>query len=148
VFELLPGLLSNALEPTEAVFESTVPSGVALSTWTVIWIATAPTASEPLVHCTVPVAPTAGVVHDHPGAEIDWNVVFAGRLSVTTTLVATSGPPLVTVIVYVRSVPATTGSGESLLSTDRSAFARFARQTPRPTVPKKSRTEPAGSWSK
>ena len=43
-----------------------------------------------------------------------------GRLSVTTTLVAASGPALATAIEYVMGALAETGSGESDLVSERS----------------------------
>ena len=49
------------------------------------------------------------------------NVTFGGRVSVSTTPVAGSGPALATVIVYVSSCPTCTGSGKSVLATERSA---------------------------
>jgi len=49
-----------------------------------------------------------------PVALQDTNAVFAGRMSLTTTLVAVAGPAFETVIVYVRFVPVRTGSGESV----------------------------------
>ena len=44
-----------------------------------------------------------------------------GRVSVTSTPVASEGPRLVTVRVYVTSLPATTGSGRSVFVMARSA---------------------------
>ena len=47
-----------------------------------------------------PVPPTGGVVHVVPGgAEIDWNVVFAGVVSVNVGLFAVPEPVFVTVCV-------------------------------------------------
>jgi hypothetical protein len=56
------------------------------------------------VQLTVPVAPTAGLVHVHPAAPapeiaIDWNVVPAGSTSVMVAFGAGLAPLLVTVIV-------------------------------------------------
>ena len=48
----------------------------------------------------VPLAPTAGVVHVQPGAEIDANRSDDGNGSDTTMLVAGLGPLFVTVNVY------------------------------------------------
>jgi hypothetical protein len=56
----------------------------------------------------------------------DTNVVPAGVVSEKETLDATSGPALVTLIVYVMFDPATTGSGESTFETERSAVAATA----------------------
>lgn len=50
------------------------------------------------VHVTLPVAPTAGVVHDQPtGAEMEAKVVFVGTASRKLTPVAAAGPLFVTV---------------------------------------------------
>ena len=52
------------------------------------------------VQVMVPVAPTAGVVQVVPGgAEIDWNVVLAGVVSVRVGLVAVALPVFVAVCV-------------------------------------------------
>ena len=42
-----------------------------------------------------------------------------GSVSVSVTPVAVDGPPFPTTIVYVRGSPTSTGSGESLLLTER-----------------------------
>src|SRR5207247_6418648 len=65
-----------------------------------------------------------------------------GRLSVTITEVASMGPLLVTLMLYVTSVPAITGSGESLLVMARSV-APLKTKTPLPPVPAYS---VAGVW--
>ena len=49
------------------------------------------------------------------------SVTPAGSVSVNTTPVAVDGPRLVTVMEYVSTLPALTGSGESAMSTPRSA---------------------------
>jgi hypothetical protein len=50
------------------------------------------------VHVTLPVAPTAGVVHVQPaGADIEAKVVLAGTASRNVTAAAAAGPLLVTV---------------------------------------------------
>lgn len=60
----------------------------------------APEARVAMVHVTVPPAPTAGVVQAQPAGEVsDWNVVFAGSMSVIVSIEAGDGPALVTVIV-------------------------------------------------
>ena len=52
------------------------------------------------VQVAVPVPPTGGVVHVQPaGAASETNVVFAGTLSVSETLVAALGPALFSVMV-------------------------------------------------
>jgi hypothetical protein len=120
---LLPVLESAVVELTVAVFEIVVPSAVSGLTWTTrMKVAVVPLASEPVVHVTVPVDPTAGVVHvQSVGAAIDWNVVCAGSGSVIVTLAAALGPALLTVMVYVKGLPGVTGSGASVLVMLRSA---------------------------
>ena len=79
----------------------------------------------PSGHVTVPLdceqAPCEGVA--------ETKVTPAGRVSVTWTPVAVDGPPLAAVSVYVRSWPATTGSGESDLVSDRSTAESTAVKT-------------------
>ena len=67
-----------------------------------------------------------------PDPASDTNVVFAGRVSVKTTVVAAAGPLLVTVWVYVMLLPAVTGFGLAELVTLRSACVALA--TPIVTV--------------
>src|SRR5689334_4957721 len=82
-----------------------------------VTVALWPFAIVPSVHPTVPVdceqVPCDGVAES--------NDTPAGRLSVTWTLVALEGPALCAVSVYVSSWPAGTGSGESVLVSERSA---------------------------
>ena len=97
---LLPGLLSADAVVTEAVLASTVPAGVAASTPTTSVNTALPAGSVAIVHVTVPVPPTAGVVHDQPAGDAsEVNVVFAGSASVSATVVALLGPLFATVIV-------------------------------------------------
>jgi hypothetical protein len=87
-------------------------------------LADAPFASEGLVAVMLPEPPTAGVVDVHPaGAVNETNVEPGTRVSPTLTFCASDGPLFVAAIVYVRFVPAVTGSGESDLVTARSAAA-------------------------
>ncbi len=59
-----------------------------------------PAGADAAVHVIVPVPPTGGVIHDVPGgAEIDWNVVFVGVVSVIDGLLAVPDPVFVTVCV-------------------------------------------------
>jgi hypothetical protein len=61
---------------------------------------------------TVPFAPTAGVVQDHPaGADTETKVVDDGRGRLAVAFMPVLGPLFVTVIVQVRFVPAVTGFG-------------------------------------
>jgi len=73
----------------------------------------------PRLHVTVPAlwvqVPWVGVADTKPTP--------AGKVSVRVTPVAALGPALLTLTVYVRLPPATTGSGLSVLVTDRSAEA-------------------------
>ena len=120
---LLPVLESAVVELTVAVLEIVLPSAVSGLTWTtMVKVAVAPLASEAVVQFTVPVEPTAGVVHVQPaGVAIDWNVVCDGNGSFMVTVAAAFGPALLTVIVYVNVAPGATGSGEAVLVMERSA---------------------------
>ena len=134
VSDSLPGLGSAVVDVAVAVLDRTVPPAVEGLTLTTRVKTAFPTASDGLAQEMVPVPPTAGVVHDQPAtAESDTKVVPAGSVSLHATVAAASGPLLVTVIVYVRFVPAVTGSGESVLVTARSAIANSPTMT--------------GSWS-
>ena len=90
---------------------------ISVSTVTmIVRVAEAPLARLPALQVTIPlicVAPPVAAL----------KVIPAGRVSVTITPVALLGPLLVTVIVYVRSSPATTGSGLSSLTIERSVSA-------------------------
>jgi hypothetical protein len=87
-------------------------------------LAVSPTAKLGSVQVTVPVPPTAGVVHVHPtGAITDWYVVFAGVASVKLAVVAAAGPLFVTVSVYVMLFPASTVVGAPAAVSTRSACA-------------------------
>jgi hypothetical protein len=119
VAELVLGVGSDAVDPTDAVLLIVVPAATPDATCTTtVMLADAPSASEPRLHATG-VAPT----HDPCVAIAETNDVPAGSGSLTVTLDASDGPLLVTPIVYVRFVPAVTGSGESDLATARSAEA-------------------------
>src|SRR5580658_56238 len=78
-----------------------VPAAIVGATFsTTIMSAAVPDAMLGSVQLTVPVAPTAGVVHVHPtGAETDANVVLLGVTSVKLAVVAAAGPLFVTVCV-------------------------------------------------
>ncbi len=124
---LLPATGSVVVDDTVAVFESTVPLASAAPTLTTSVRTALPAGIEARVQLTVPPAPTAGVVQlQPPGFANDTNVVPAGSVSDTLTAAALLGPALVTVMVYVRLLPATTGSGVSTLVTDKSADAATA----------------------
>src|SRR5438445_719237 len=95
---LLPGLLSVVVLVTFAVFESTVPFGVALLTpATTLKAAEAPLTSVPIEQLTV-----APVVQLKVGPLVwfsETNVVPAGSVSVHVTVWASEGPLFATVIV-------------------------------------------------
>src|SRR6266852_2662421 len=120
----LPGFGSAVAEETVAVFVRTVPETTVELTETVSVNTALPTARLGFEQETVPLAPTAGDVHDQPpGAENDTNVVPAGSVSDIETDAALLGPAFVAVIVYVKFVPAVTGSGVSTFVNERSADA-------------------------
>ena len=97
--ELLAGLGSGTALEALAVFVMTVPPDVpGLTCTTKPKFPTPPEARFGIVQLIAPDPPTGGVVHVQPGAgTIDWNVVFAGMLSVRTALVPSSGPEFVTI---------------------------------------------------
>src|SRR5262249_12804178 len=89
-----------------------------LTVTTTVTVALAPEARAPSWAVTTP--PDCAAV---PWLEVaETNVVPAGTTSVSTAAGALLGPALVTVTLYVRSLPAMTGSGLSVLATDRSAW--------------------------
>jgi hypothetical protein len=110
---LLPGTGSVTPLVTLAVLFN-VPPVVGVTT--MVTVALAPFPRTPMEQITVLVPlqlPWLGVA--------DTYVTPAGNGSLTLTPVALFGPKLVTVIVYVRFWPTNTGSGESVLLSDRSA---------------------------
>ena len=109
---------SLTLVATVTMFSSSVPLGVPGGMCTTsVKLSIAPAGSDGLPHVTVPPLPAAGVVQLHPpGAERDTNVVGPGSVSVTVASAAAAGPPLVTVISYVRSPSGTTPSGADWLT--------------------------------
>src|SRR4051794_12043077 len=78
--ESLPGVGSVVADVTVAVADITVPPAVPESTCTTSVNIADCDAGRPLIeHDTIPVAPTAGVVHDHAcGDASDTNVVLVG----------------------------------------------------------------------
>jgi hypothetical protein len=66
------------------------------------------------------------VVQFHPVASNVPKVVFAGRVSLTTGAAAVLGPPLVTICVYVMTLPAVTGFGLADWVKTRSAWVPVA----------------------
>src|SRR5882672_775476 len=85
VAELFPGALSVVLLDMVAVLLMSVPFGVfAFTLTTRLKLALAPDASVAMLHVTVPVPPSAGLVQVKPGpaaCAIDTNVVCAGVAS-------------------------------------------------------------------
>jgi len=106
---------SVVAEDTLAVFAMTVPLAVPAFTFTTsVNVASAEATTVGLLQLTEPVPPTPGIEQVHPAAEeMETKVVLAGIVSVSTTVVAVSGPSLRTLIVYVMFPFATAGSGES-----------------------------------
>jgi hypothetical protein len=91
---------SETEDVTLAVSVIAVPATVPAFTFRTTVKVPEPDAKLAFVQLIVPVPLTAGVVHDHPdAAEIDWNVVFAGVVSVKLAVVAVLGPLLVTICV-------------------------------------------------
>src|SRR6185503_13275095 len=90
---------SPASEVTVAVFA--IGAVAVGATFTVsVNVNVAPAATVGAVQVTVPFVPAGGVVQlKLPGASISAKVVFAGRMSVNVTLVASLGPALDTTIV-------------------------------------------------
>src|SRR5438552_18122167 len=103
VAELFPGTLSVVLLDVVAVLLIVVPFGVfAFTLTTRLKLAFAPAANGEIVQVTVPVPPSAGLVHEKDGpavCEIDTNVVFAGVASLSDTVWASLGPAFATLIV-------------------------------------------------
>src|SRR4051812_40530505 len=85
-------------EVAVAVLVMIVPSGTVQATRAET-ITCALDAISARVQETVPFAPTGGVVHVHPAADTDSNVIGAGSGSATATCSATSGPASVAVTV-------------------------------------------------
>jgi hypothetical protein len=120
VLVLLAGTASGVLLLTVAVLETVVEVPTFATSVNVYG---PPTGSDPALHVTVPFVPTAGCVQLNPdpaGGVMDWNVVPAGRTSVTTTFVAVEGPALFNVIGNVAFWPAFIDAGPTLVI-DRSA---------------------------
>ena len=83
---------------------------------TIVTVTEPPFATVPNEHTTVAVP-----LHEPADDDADTNDTPAGSVSLTCTAAAASGPPLVTVNVYVRFDPATTGSGASPFTIAKSA---------------------------
>jgi hypothetical protein len=100
VAELLPGVGSVVADAAVAVLVISVPAAVFDATRTASVNCALPAARLGFEHDTVPLAPTAGVVHVQPaGALSETNVVPAGTASVIVADAALDGPEFVTLIV-------------------------------------------------
>ena len=107
---LLPVSASVLAADTVAVLAKTLPSTVAPATLTTrANEALAPLARELFVAITLPVPPITGVPVTHPaGATRETKLVPGGNVSSSETVVAGDGPRFVTVMEYVRLLPAET----------------------------------------
>src|SRR5688500_19222159 len=90
--ELSPRLMSLAAVSDAVLVMFPVVAGAVVA----MVIVELPTASEGIVHVTVEVPPPLQL---HPGAVIVPATMLPGSVSVTDSVVAGSGPPLVTVMV-------------------------------------------------
>jgi len=113
---------STMAEETIAVL-LTVPLALASTFTTRVKVALPPALKfVDRIHLTVPVPPTDGTLAVQPEGDVaDTNVVPDGMASESVSGLAAFGPPLFTVMEYVTLLPALTGSGESIPTTDRSA---------------------------
>ncbi len=125
VAELFETTVSGVVVEAVAVLVMVAPGWVpALTRTTRVKLTLAPGArSAAAVQLIAPVPPTAGTVPQvqPAGGVMDWKVVPVGTLSARAGFAAGLGPLFVMPIVYVRSAPAWTGSGVSVLVTARSA---------------------------
>src|SRR5437660_3641620 len=99
---------------------------VTMSKWTVWPLSRSP--SEQVTTCPAAVHPAGGL------RLLVRYASCAGRVSVTVTSGAASGPLLVTVMCQVSCWPAMTGLGEWVLVTARSACGRSISHIPRPLL--------------
>jgi len=113
---LFPAFGSVVEELTVTVSLIAVPAAVPAFTLTTKVIVALPTARLGFVQVRVPRTQV------HPAGPVsDCAVVFAGRVSVTVTLLAALGPGLVTTCVYVMLLFACTGTGLAEFVIERSA---------------------------
>ena len=112
VARLLEGFGSVVLDDTFAISEITVPEGVpAFSNTTTVNVVEAPAENDPMLHDITPAVQLHPAVPDVAATET--TVVFAGIVSLKSTLLAVEGPWFVTTTVYVMLEPASTGFGEA-----------------------------------
>jgi hypothetical protein len=121
---LFAATLSVVVDDTVAVEVSVVPVIVAaLTVNPLVNVAVAPDARLAIVQVIVPVAPTAGVVHDHPTAgEIVWYSAPDGTSQDAETFAAVATPLFFTTTASEYADPGATGSAESSSVTARSAL--------------------------
>ena len=111
------GVLENALPVSLSVLPA-----AAVSLTVIVTVALTPLARLPTLQLRVPVAPRTGAVQVPAPVVKLTKVVPAGVASETTVFIATSGPLLVTLSVYLRFVPCGTGLGLSATVVARSAI--------------------------
>lgn len=123
--ELLAPFGSAVAEETADVDVSIEPSNAFAGTSTVREkTATAPAGIDGFVHVIVPPLPIGGVVQLQPGGDENAaNVDPTGTCWDSDPIEASLGPAFVTVVPRVKTPPATTGSGVSATTIDRSACA-------------------------
>ena len=122
VAELFALLESGAEPATVAVLLMGVP-GVAAGSMTTLSVnvATPEAIIDGIEQVIVPLAPTEGVVHDHPpGEDREAKRSGAGRTSVIVTPGASLGPAFETTIVYCSGVPGKASDGVSVFVMPRS----------------------------
>jgi hypothetical protein len=93
----------SAIDLTSAMFWNAVVDGVPAGMWPIsVKVDVVNGARLPIVHVTVPPEPAAGwLLQSKTGplfCVMDTKVIVAGNVSVSATVLAASGPPLVTVI--------------------------------------------------
>src|SRR5476651_1528240 len=109
------GPATTGAEVVDVLFPAVVSVGLVMSAvfvtvpvappeiWTTNWNVEVPAAGRvAMLHVTVPVPPTAGVVQMNDGPPVcvqETNVVWAGTASVSPTVAASDGPLFVTEIV-------------------------------------------------
>jgi hypothetical protein len=120
---VLFALLESGADPaTVAVLLMGVPGVVAGSMTTLsVNVATPDAIIEAIEQVIVPLAPTEGVIHDHPpGEEREEKRSGGGRTSVIVTPGASLGPAFETTIVYCSGVPGRVSDGASVFVMPRS----------------------------
>jgi len=122
--ELFAAFGSDVAVVATAVLVYAPPGASGLTLMTNVMFAVAPAGNVAKLHDGAPGLPDATSAQLAGGPEFTEKLtkpVFAGGESVNATLWASDGPLFVIVIVYVMSLPAVTGSGESVFVTATSA---------------------------